>query len=346
MNGEEFLRALDGTRGQARRVRLPLVWRAFFDCAPHLRGHPDARAELSGHLSALAEGGRLRLPRSTRLYDRAQLPPLPEWVELGGEAPSPSARGRAAEIAWHPALAFVSRLPRLAARDLEDLLRVQRFLAEDVDGPVLTARERSLRLFDDEKRLEQIARGPLFRDGRLSYGLLRCRPVTLPFVFRDFGAGDRALVIENKDTFFSACEARLSLPGSSVRWIVFGHGNAIHASIESMLQWPELPRRLHYFGDVDRRGLEIARGLDAIVRALGRLPALECAVELYDRLFASASASRRPLGGGHCRDAEASSVASWLPLHLADRAIPILRAATRLPQEWVTESDFRDYLGS
>lgn len=346
MNAEELLRALDGARGQARRVRLPRVWSAFFDCAPHLRGHPDARAELCRHLNALAEGGRLRLPKSARLYDRAQLPPLPTWVELDGEAASPSARARAAEIAWHPALAFVRRLPRLGQRELEDLLRVQQFLAEGVDGPVLTARERSLRLFDDEKRLEEIARGPLFRDGRLSFALLRCRPVTLPFVFRDFGAGDRALVIENKDTFFSACRARGALPRSSVRWIVFGHGNAIHASIESMLEWTALPGQILYFGDVDRRGLEIARGLDAIVRALGRLPALECAVPLYERLFANAVQSKRPLAGGRCTDGEARATVSWLPTHLAERAVPVLSAATRLPQEWVTESDFRDYFAS
>jgi len=344
MNAEHLLRALDGGRSQSRRVRLPRIWSAFFDCAPHLRGHPDARSELSRHLTALAAEGSLRLPRGARLYDRAQLPPLPQWIELAAGVSSPSARARAAEIAWHPALAFVPRLPRLAERELEDLRRIQAFLAEGDDGPILTARERSLRVFDDDKRLEEITRGPLFRNGRLSYALLRCRPVPLPFVFRDFDDGDEALVIENKDTFFSACQARRSLPRSSVRWIVFGHGNAIHASIESMLEWTELPRRLIYFGDVDRRGLEIARGLAPIIRSMDRLPLLESAIALYERLFASASQSRRRLTGGRCRDEDARAIASWLPTHLAKLALPVLLSASRLPQEWVTESDFRECL--
>jgi hypothetical protein len=341
----ELHRALEAARAGTRRMSLPAVWNVFCACAPHLRGHPEARAELARHLTALAEDGALRLPRSSRLYDRAQVPPLPHWIELGTAAESPSARARAANLPWHPALDFVRRLPRMSERDLEDLICVQRFLAEGGDAPILTMRERSLRVFGDDKRLESLARGPLFREGRLSHALLRCRPVRLPFVFRDFEHGDEALIIENKDTFHSACAARSSLPHSRMRWIVFGHGHTIHAAIESMLEWSAPPGRILYFGDIDRRGLEIPQALAEIVVALRGLPALECAARFYERLLANAKNSRRQLAGGKATEEEARAIAAWLPAPLAEAAAVVLIRGSRLPQEWVVASDFESLLG-
>lgn len=102
-----------------------------------------------------------------------QRPPLPRWVRLPRSAGGPTPQERAAQIPWHPKLRFARRLPRLTEGELWALLRCQRFLSQMTqEEPILTARERSLRLFDDEKRLDALSRGQLFEPGRLSAGSL------------------------------------------------------------------------------------------------------------------------------------------------------------------------------
>jgi hypothetical protein len=323
-----------------RRIPLDGIWTLFYEQNPRLRGHPTARRELWSILGTLVESRALRLPRGGSLYDRVQEPPLPRWVELPPPLDAERAIDRASRTAWHPNLEFVRTLPRLADEELEALLAIQRWLPKATDHePLLTVRERSLRIFGDDKRLERLSEGRLFSNERLTFQMLRCRQVHVPFVLRDFGTGNAALVIENKDTYYSACEARACVESSSVRWIIFGSGKALFKSIYSLLDWPQPPKRLLYFGDLDRAGLEIATGVASIVATLDSLPPLACAESLYRIVIDRASAEAiAPLTSSPHKELE------WLAPNLRTAVSSLLAANGRWPQEWVTAPDFVEWL--
>jgi len=240
-SAESFLSELQRA-GCGRRVPLKDVWAAFRRVRPYLAGSVHARVELFELLNELVNSGAFVLPRQKSSYDTIQQPPLPKWIQLPASAPTVRARERAAQVGWHPALAFVSRLKNLSDAELEELLAVQAFLRSTSEPIVVTVRERSFELFGNEKRLEDLANGRLFGAGRLSLSLLRCVEVRTPCVYRDVGTGTGALIVENKDTFHSACEAVRKLgPESLVRWVVFGSGKAVLTTLDSVNELPARP---------------------------------------------------------------------------------------------------------
>jgi hypothetical protein len=344
---ERLLVALERLAEGRRRVGLDMVWRAFEEEAAHLRGRPGAREELHTALKHLAEQLKLRLPRGSSLYDTVEQPFLPRWVELPPSPEVERALKKARSVPWHPTLAFVRELPRLGEPELEALLRIQVFLAEGgMDAEFLTVRERSLRLLGDDKRLEKLAEGQLFRPGRLSFELLRCRLIHAPFVFRDFCVGKAALIVENKDTFASACEARAMLgERSEIRWLVYGAGSGILQSIASFTQWADRPMRLLYFGDLDAKGLSIALRLQDICTGHG-LPALEPHTGAYILLTDRATAAKYHLEGQtYSKDLQANFRA-WLPEMLHTAIEQLLVEEWRWPQEFLTRRDFEVLLAN
>lgn len=344
LGAARLLETLEPKRDRRRRMPLEQLWEAFHEAFPHLRGHPEARRRLRKLIDELAGTERCRLPRTSKLYDRLQDPPLPLWVEWPREDKERSPRERSAEVAWHPRLAFVPSLVGLSDAELEAARRIQEFLAEAGERPWLTVRERSLRLFGDDKRLEELAKGRLFGPDRLDLEHLRCRPVHLPVVYRELGHGDEALIIENKDTFHSACRAAEDLgPRCLFRWIVFGAGHAINRSIHSLLDWPRRPRRIFYFGDLDARGLEIAIQLAETAAPL-RLPPMECAGWLYEALVASARTLDLDLRGRRCTTAQIEDLAGWLPPSIRSEVSDLLERGGRWPQEALAEPDLIDLL--
>lgn len=335
---EELLERLHQcSRGRAR-VESAQVMQVFAEVVPHLRGRADAREELIRLLAVLEASGALVLPKGEDGYDRVQIPPLPRWVKLVRPEKGVGPLGRAREVPWHPALAFVRKLPQLSSSQLEALEAIQAFLAAArPDEPVLTVRERSLLLFGDDKRLENLAQGALFRPGRISWALLRCRPVHAPFVHKDLGTGTVALIIENKDTFWSAVEA-LGSAGGPVRWVIYGAGEMIVQSLASMAEWHCRPSRLLYFGDVDAKGLAIVQRAQGTAE-VEKLPALEPASPLYQPLVARAQMTECRLEGNRVSGADAQRLAAWLPLALQPIVVLALQQGWRWPQEFVTARD-------
>jgi hypothetical protein len=342
----KLLEALRARAGRRRRLDLDAIWGAFTDACPHLTGRAAVRLELRQALDALAAAGALRLPRDERRFDAVQRPPLPRWIELAPPDPGEDVRALARGTAWHPALAFVTGLRTLSRSELEALRAVQRFLAAlGATDPVLTVRERSLLLFGDEKRLEALARGRLFGPGRLSYELLRAREVHPPFVHRDLGHGDVALILENKDTFCSAVAAGASLGAAArVRWVIYGGGNAILQTWPSMTEWAARPARALYFGDLDTDGLEILWQLGARREQWPELPPVAPCEALYRRLIARAAPLGLALAGRPCDPERAARLAGLFGGPVRTEAARLLERGGRWPQEAVTERDLREVL--
>jgi hypothetical protein len=240
---------------------------------------------------------------------------------------------------WAPELAFVPDLPRV--EHPEELLAIQRFLASGGRHRlVVPMRERSVQLFGDEKRLEQLRRGSLFGPGRLSLATLRCLSVSPPLAMEvgpPGSAGRPALILENHHPWWSFC--RWNQQHGAYSYVVYGAGASFGAEALRFLADTVMDGRdeapvLHYAGDIDAEGLRIPWRAAPIAAELGLrlLPA----ARWYARMLAEADALAR--AGVPLSVDQAIPIGpelAWLPeaLHAAVR--DAFAAGRRVPQEVV-----------
>jgi hypothetical protein len=150
----------------ARRIDLPDVWRAFARAFPR-RPELDERVWLAEALRQLESDAVLRQPGSRRSWEELLGVALPRWVVLTPETSAAPGRGWRA-FPWHPRLGWVSDLIRLDAREEDFLRRVHEALVAGTFERHAPAKHRSLALLGQEKALEELLGGRLFRPGRLS----------------------------------------------------------------------------------------------------------------------------------------------------------------------------------
>jgi hypothetical protein len=315
------------------RTRIPIeaYTAAFLAAEPALATSPDRRARLATAIEELIEVGALK---ASRAVDRSELPPLPRFVVPLDRVADPPVGREAAGYAWRPELAWAARLP-LRRSEFDALRAIQAFLRDHVaDAPVVPTGERSLELFGDEKRLDTLRRNRrLFAPGRLSLEVLRARLYAPPFAYRRVGQGRVALVLENVATYHSALAT--IPPDGPVGLVVFGAGGNFSASVcylaELAAEGPAASiREIRYFGDLDRRGLEIPIAADAAAREAG-LPAVRPAVGLWARLLRVGQRGAHPAVDA----STAERLTTWLPASLRAPARDVLVEGARLAQEAV-----------
>jgi hypothetical protein len=319
--------------GRRRRVTLEELWQHLYALEPRLRTAAEKRNELERTLAALAAAGAVELPKTQRLYDRSERPPLPRWV-LAGEARPPSSAASTAEaraFAWRPELAFAADLAAVTADELGFLQAVNGFLRDcGTARPLVPVQERSLGLLGDEKQLERFVRGRLFARGRLSLDLLRCTPAPPPFIWVPVDPhAVTLLVVENTATFRTL--QRLLAPGDGVAALAYGGGAQFVQSAAFARELPFAFERIHYFGDVDPTGLNAPAEASKTARRAG-LPPVEPDHELYRLLFEHGRPSPAKENPPPARAAE---LAAWLPAEWQDAATELLLQGRRLAQEWV-----------
>lgn len=291
------------------------------------------------------EADRVRLPsaRTTAAlkanYSHHCSPPMPVFFHLVAENPVPDPR--LAEIRrrpWHPKLQFLARQPRVANPDLwtaiDDWLKRR---GEDDD--VVGANERSWEIFRDEKVLiDKIRASAAVREGRFSLEDLRCVrvPEPLPARVRPGATLPSALVVENADTFRSACLANAE--HGLYTAVVFGEGNAFPARAPDLKTIAEAAPFSHvdYWGDLDAVGHDIAMRARAAVLPLGLTFAL--AMPFYDTML-KATRSAVPFGS------LSNETRAFLREEGAGRLI-LAPKEGRIPQEAVDRQCLRSLLRS
>lgn len=331
---DDFFEALCRLPGRRKRIDAEQYRPVFATFCPTLPV-PEARAKLAGWLTQLAENGDLLLPKGRRLYDRAESGDLPAWVELvrpeAADAPLPI---EPETFAWSAELRFACAVRD--ARQLDVLLRVQRFLADGGrERPMVPLKERSIELFGHEKRLDMLRSGSLFASGRLSLELLRCFPVP-PVLWHEAISSSRGscpvLVIENHSTYHSF--ARWNREAHAFCAIVYGHGDAFKSSAAGLAELVRsLPwdGRLFYFGDIDPEGLLIPLAASATLSTV-EMPTLCAHRGCYRRLLARAGVVNLPLGS---KLGLATASRSWLGDDLAVEVEAWFQRGTRVAQELV-----------
>lgn len=333
--GRRFAAVLAETEPGRIRISRDVYTAAFLAAEPSLAMAPERRARLAAALDELVEAGVLV---ASRTVDRSEWPPLPRFVVLVDRTADPPVGPEATGYPWRPELAWAARLP-LRRSEFDALRAIQAFLRDrGASAPVVPIAERSLELFGDEKRLDALRRNRrLFAPKRLSLELLRSRLYAPPFVFRRVGDGPVALVLENVATYRSVL-ATLP-PGCPVGLVVFGAGGNFAASVGYFAELTDEGVRpsitqIRYFGDLDRRGLEIPIVADVAARDAG-LPAVRPAVGLWAKLLRDGRRGPHPAVEPDVAD----RLAMWLPASLRSAAREVLISAARLAQEAVgTES--------
>ena len=327
---------LDALRLRARhRQRLPIdtVWSAFRASIRGYTGATEARPHLGGLLQQLAARGEVTLPRGKKLWDGSADPPLPSWVAVPRDAVPSAERVDHRSIPWPPELAFVASKPQVPL--LEELLAIKRFLADGGrQRRLVPAKERSLELFNDEKRLDGLSSSTLFREGRLSLELLRCYPVAPPLVWApnlEVQPGRPVLVLENLHTYESF--RRWNLRAGAYRAVAYGHGSEFKATCRDL---PRLCTELgttlvHYFGDLDGQGLVIPVHARQVLDELEVPVRLLPAVRWYEALLARAGKAVATTS----EQVVSEDVLAWLPIEQREAARAILAQGMRLPQELV-----------
>lgn len=326
-----FAAALADAEPGRVRIRIEAYTAAFLAAEPALVTSPERRARLAAAIDELIEAGMLTVSRALEL---SELPPLPQFVVLLDRAADPPVGREAAGYPWRPELAWAARLP-LRRSEFDALRAIQVFLRDHGDdSTVVPTGERSLELFGDEKRLDTLRRNRrLFSPGRLSLEMLRARLYAPPFAYRRMGPGPVALVLENVATYHSAL-ATMPAEGP-VGLLVFGAGSNFSASVcylaELAADGPAASiREIRYFGDLDRRGLEIPIAADAAAREAG-LPAVRPAIDLWEMLLRVGLRRPHP----PVDPSTADGLAAWLPTSLRSPATDVLVSGARLAQEAV-----------
>ncbi|QAV11870.1 hypothetical protein EB820_25130 [Brevibacillus agri] len=128
---------------------------------------------------------------------------------------------------------------------------------------VITANERSLKLFHDEKWLVQKGKPVLQRLG-ITLSDLHCEETNEPFFYLSWDPTPKnALIVENKDTFHT-CKGWIgehrALFGIPFEAVIYGEGDKIHRSFAFAREvWPSCTDDIvfYYIGDLDPKGIWI-----------------------------------------------------------------------------------------
>lgn len=329
---------LDCSDGKSR-VGLEAVREAFQRVHPELATAPSARAKLRGLLDVLELDERIQLPKGRHLWDASTLPSLPQWVRLPPESSS-SEKPDLRAVPWCPELRFLATTRVFVP--LSDLLKLQDFLAHGGrERPTVPIKERSLDIFGDEKRLDQLVRGSaLFGDGRLTPETLRCSIVPEPLPWKAGPDPTRPLlVVENAATWHSYC--RWNAARGLFCAVVYGCGNRFMDSATFILEIFEAvagPRRVLYFGDLDPQGLVIPQEASARGQTAG-LPTIEPHLWSYRHLLAVTDGH----GQAHDAPAPAPTLCDWLG-DCAESVRRLFAAGRRLAQEHIGWEFLRNHL--
>lgn len=333
-NLESFERLVRSSK--RRRIDSRALWGFFAEAFP---GRPQGAEERRWFLSALQqlEGrGVVRLPsmKGDR-WDTALTPAVPASVDLAiTVAPAASRNWRT--FPWHSALVWIAGLPQLPLDHERFLLRVHEGLVNGWFTRRAPLKYRSLQLTGDEKRLSLMLRSGLFGAGRLSLELIGCFQEIPPLAWAAVSDSPTAIIFENAGPFSVAREVLSQLAASPYGIVAYGGGNGILAALPHLRLIGRPVSTLHYVGDLDLPGLEIANAARAVAERAG-LPRLEPAPGAHLKMLSTA----KVLGGAPGWKSGASRLKSdrldtalqFLPFEARAEARAVIESRNRVPEE-------------
>ncbi|MHA1426772.1 MAG: hypothetical protein ACTSQI_12365 [Candidatus Helarchaeota archaeon] len=289
---------------------------------------------LSTLLKSIEEHKLARLPKDPKLWDRTRIPQIPKWVMLN--RPKKIREYGWRSYPWREEMAWVSDIPWIDQKTFNDLKVINAVLKdkEILQGKPIPIKERSLLLFKAEKRLDDLIKSQYFREGRLSLEMLNCFQTYEPILLKDYDSATkaRAIMIENRDTFFSIstiCEE--VEPQSPYKYVIYGSGWAIEKAILGIeRQYPEI-KLIEYFGDLDPPGLRIPIKIRKNLLKHGISVKIAPASRFYIKMITLFQ--ENPFDSELKNPKWTEGEVSFLPLKLQEFARNLFRQRKRIPQE-------------
>lgn len=298
-------------------------------------------AETLRDLHDLAASGWLLLVPEKRYRHRIAQVRIPlekeaAWREAFGFAGSDGSDAeQIVAWPWSAQMAFL-KSARISV-PFDDLKRMDHYLKNKLTrAPQLPIKERSIQIFGDEKRLDELYRGSaLFQKGRLVLEDLDCYLVPEPLAWvRGKSSDGPIIILENAATWDSFM--RWDLVSHQYSAIVYGGGDRFRDSARRMDDiYKEVggTREAFYFGDLDAAGLRIPRIAAGVFSSMG-WPRLKPDLDSYTKLIALCSAipDLRSWNGL----AEPARIdLDWLGL-LGTEAEQLILKYGRIAQEWLS----------
>lgn len=273
---------LDSVTGMRRvKVHLPDLLQLWATAVPRLVSSPQSTAALRHTLDELAAAGSIELPAGS--WDTASTPPLPRFVRVPSARTTKRAQAHLSHP-WRPELGWVASLRTVTDGQLEQLQRINTWLAGAHSAPVVPHRIRSAEILGDEKALDTLSKSVLFGDGRLTFDLLRCQRIPPPLPAAAVGDGPDVLIVENSDPYWYAVEQLRAHPGHRIGAVIWGSGDTFPAQVPALgidvagrgpvtgVAW--------YWGDLDPNGVRIAVDAARVAATHGVAP-IQAPVELW-----------------------------------------------------------------
>jgi hypothetical protein len=337
---DQFERGL--LAGTAVRVSAQDLWRALAKVFPHRTPGPAERRLLLDALRSIEARGSIRLPPERgKRWDRSMDPAVPSSVDIVRDQAAPSGFPWRT-FPWHPNLHWVAQCRNLSTQQVEFLRRVHEGLVNDTFREPAPLKYRSLQLTGDEKLLESLATTSIFGAGRLTLDMLACLPDALPLAWEPVGDGGRMLIFENAGPFAVARRVLSELATRPYDLVAYGGGRSVPAALEHIKTIDRRVVSIHYVGDLDEPGLEIALAARKRATDLG-LPIIEAASELHLQMLGAADAFGYPNGwpGQECRAGDREKVLGMLSANVRGRVGELLRASRRIPEEILGNDELR-----
>lgn len=305
-----------------RRITLVQLESLVVSERPELNASALLGRRLADVVGALVADGVVEAAKATTRFRGVVLPSS----LVRPAAPRARRERPALRYPWRRELAWAAATEGLL---YEQLSRLDRWLTANPDPRPAPVKERSLEIWDNEKLLEGLLRGPLRGHPLPGLALVVVHP---PLVVERISEAGGGLLVENATTWWSLVTAgRHHVAAGSpttVGWIAYGAGNQVGAAVPGLAG--RAPTALWYFGDLDARGVRF--GADAArSAAIADMPAVRPHRWLYETLLTVGRPQDRR---GRWTWPEAGL--SWLGPEIGGRVASDL-ATTWLAQEWVSE---------
>lgn len=317
-----FLEALQSS--PRKRVPLDELRRRYFSLYPDVQNSPDRGVMLLRALKELEAGGALSLPAAGS-WEQVGSPALPLWVTLKS-SPRSNVAVNHADVTWAPELGF---WPDLRSSQLSALRPINDFLLRRRGAfSSVPIKERSLEIFGDEKRLDNMCTGDFLFGGRLPLSIIGCFRVPQPLPYRKVDTpGKPVLVVENHNTYWSFAEWNEATRLYTA--VIYGGGENFRLTGRALRQAMHETgaSSAEYFGDLDPKGLSIPLDFNRSVEP--GYPTVFAALPLYRWLLANGVRREK----SECATYAAGLAAAWLGAELAAELEAVWSAGTWLPQE-------------
>jgi hypothetical protein len=336
----EFSRLLFS--GTAVRASSQKLWHALAHVFPHRAAGPAERHLLLAALNSLEASGTIILPPvGGKRWDHAIEPAVPTSVSLVRiDRPSPDFSWKT--FPWHQHLHWVGQCRALSMKQVSFLKRVHEGLVRGDFNERAPLKYRSLQLTGDEKLLATLSQTSLFGEPRLTLEVLGCLPDSLPIAWEAVGPGGRMIIFENAGPFAVARHVLSRLDKRPYDLVAYGGGRGVTAAVDYIRTIDQTVDTIHYVGDLDHHGLDIAWTFRecARQRQLRVMPASE----LHTQMISAAQAFGCPKGwpsDGHQMDGVEKRCLHFLAADLRLTVGEMLRAGRRIPEEVLGPREMR-----